>query len=66
MAGCGCGCPANPAQSVTYDRERWVLAVIAPVLETVDLMIEYAINEDDTGGRDPKNNEIVITLEVRF
>ncbi len=59
-------CPNNPAQSVTYDRERWVLAVIAPVMETIDLMMEYAINEDDTGGRDPNNNEVVITLEVRF
>ncbi|HAK95746.1 MAG TPA: hypothetical protein DCM87_12310 [Planctomycetes bacterium] len=59
-------CPHNVAQSVTYDRERWVLAIVTPIMETIDLMAEYAINKDETGGRDPKNNEIVLTLEVRF
>ncbi|NMD35114.1 MAG: hypothetical protein GYA73_04450, partial [Planctomycetes bacterium] len=59
-------CPHNVAKSVTYDRKRWVLALVVPVLETIDLMAEYAINKDETGGRDPKNNELVFTLEIRF
>ncbi len=60
------GTPAVPTNPLSWDRKRWVVGLIGQVMPTVDLKVEYAFNEEDTGGRDPKNDELVVTLEVRF
>lgn len=52
--------------SLTWDREQWLFAVIAELVDNVSFRAEYALNEEDTGGPDINNNELLFQLEVRF
>lgn len=52
--------------SLTWDREQWLVGVCAEMVRNVNFRIEYALNEEDTGGPDVNNNEILFQLEVRF
>ncbi|MGC9326904.1 MAG: hypothetical protein ACP5I1_04660 [Candidatus Hinthialibacter sp.] len=52
--------------SLTWDREQWLFAVIAELVNNVNFRAEYALNEEDTGGPGANNNEILFQLELEF
>ncbi len=52
--------------SLTWDREQWLIGAVAELVRNVYFRMEYAFNEEDTGGSDANNNEFLFQLEVRF
>ena len=52
--------------SLTWDREQWLFGVVAELVRNVNFSMEYALNEEDTGGPGVNNNEFLFQLELRF
>ncbi len=50
----------------SWDREKITIALITEVAPHVQIKAEYYINDEDTGGRDVDNDELLIQLEVKF
>lgn len=58
--------PFSDAGSLTWDHQQWLFAVIMELVDNVDFHIEYALNEEDTGGPNASNNELLFQLELEF
>lgn len=58
--------PNNPSDSLTWDRDKIVLALITDVYKNIKLRTEYYINDEETGGREVDNDELLVQLEVKF
>ena len=52
--------------SLTWDRRQWLFALLVEMVRNVSFRAEYALNDEDTGGPDAHNNELLFQLEVRF
>lgn len=52
--------------SLTWDRRQWLFGMIAELVSNVDFRAEYALNDEDTGGPEAQNNEMLFQLQVRF
>ena len=51
---------------LTWDRKRCTIALLSHIEERVILKLEYAINDEKTGGEKPKNDEFLAQLEYEF
>jgi len=51
---------------LTWDRKRTTIALLNHIEERVILKLEYAINDEKTGGEKPKNDEFLAQLEYKF
>lgn len=58
--------PEVVTNSLTWDRQQHVLAMLVKVFSNTTLKIEYNINEEDTGGADVDNDEFLTQLEVKW
>jgi hypothetical protein len=56
--------PKVDADSLTWDRTQHILGLITTLYKGVKLKTEYALNKEDTGGADVRNNEFLAQLEV--
>lgn len=52
--------------SRTWDRQTTTLAVISEIVKGFKIKTEYYINNEDTGGADVDNNELLVQAEVKF
>jgi hypothetical protein len=52
--------------SLTWDRDSFVLAAIADVVKNVKVKAEYAFHGEETGGAEVDNNELIVQLEAKF
>jgi len=53
-------------EPLTWDRKRYTIALLNHIEERVILKLEYAINDEKTGGDKPKNDEFLAQLEYKF
>lgn len=58
--------PFHQYGSLGWDRQQVLLGVIAELVRNVNFRTEYAINDEDTGGSDANNNELLLQLEIQF
>jgi len=58
--------PADFTSSLTWDREQHIFGVITKLSPGVKVKIEYAVNVEETGGRDISDNEFLTQLEMIF
>ena len=56
----------DPADSRTWDRQTTTLAVITTIAKNLKLKTEYYLNNEETGGADVNNNELLVQLEAKF
>jgi hypothetical protein len=56
----------NAADSNTWDRQTTTLAVITDVVKNLKVKIEYYLNDEDTGGAEVDNDELLVQLEAKF
>jgi hypothetical protein len=56
----------DPADSLTWDRERITAALHVEIMDNALLKIEYTVNNETTGDRLVLNDELVVQVEVRF
>ncbi len=49
----------------SWDREKWIFAAIVDFYKNTKLKIEYYVN-DETGGSEVSNDEVLVQLEVKF
>lgn len=52
------------ANSLTWDRQQHVFALLVGLIDKTSLKFEYIINDEKTGGAEVKNNEFMIQAEV--
>lgn len=55
-----------PTDSRTWDRQALTFAVISEMTRGFKVKTEYDLNNEDTGGADVDNNELLVQLEVKF
>lgn len=53
-------------EPLTWDRKRYIIALLNHIEERMILKLEYAINDEITGGAKPKNDEFLAQLEYKF
>lgn len=58
--------PAVAADPRTWDRTQHVFALITTLAEGVLLKTEYYLNDEDTGGADVSNDELLLQLQVSW
>lgn len=58
--------PYSADGSLTWDRSQWLFAIITELARNITFRTEYALNLEDTGGPDIRNNELLFQLEVAF
>ena len=58
--------PNDPADSLTWDRQQHVFALITDIYKNIKLKTEYYVNDEDTGADDVKNDEFLVQLEAKF
>jgi hypothetical protein len=58
--------PRLAADTRTWDRETYTLAVISDIVDHLKLKTEYNINNEETGGESVDNNEFLVQLEFKF
>ncbi len=58
--------PADVTDSLTWDRNKFTIALISDVYKNIKLKTEYYLNDEDTGGEDVANDEFLAQLEVKF
>jgi len=51
---------------LTWDRKTTTVALLNHIEERVIVKLEYAINDEETGGEKPDNNEFLAQLEYKF
>jgi cell division protein FtsB len=56
----------DPTDSLTWDRQQHIIALITDVYKNVKLKTEYFVNDEDTGAADVNNDEILVQLEIKF
>ena len=54
------------ADSRTWDRQTTTVAIIIDVVKNLKIKTEYYLNDEDTGGSDVNNDELLIQLEAKF
>lgn len=54
------------SDSLTWDRQQHVLALLVTVFSNTTLKLEYNVNEEDTGGDSVDNDEFLTQLEVKW
>ncbi len=52
--------------SRTWDRQTTTLALVSEIVKGLKVKTEYYINDEDTGGAEVDNNELLLQLEVKF
>jgi len=52
--------------SRTWDRQTTTLAIISEIVKGFKIKTEYYINDEDTGGAEVDNNELLVQAEVKF
>jgi len=50
----------------TWDRQKYIIGLITDLSKNMKLKLEYAINDENTGGDDVNNNEFVAHVELKF
>jgi len=58
--------PRLVTNTLTWDRQQHVIAMLVTVFPSTTLKIEYNFNEEDTGGGDVDNDEFLTQLEVKW
>ena len=58
--------PYSKRGSFTWDREQWLLALITQIRSNLNFRAEYSFNDEETGGPNADNNEILLQLEILF
>lgn len=58
--------PAVATHSRTWDRTQHVLALVTTLTEGLLLKTEYYVNDEETGGPDVANDELLIQLELKW
>ncbi|MEW6237027.1 MAG: hypothetical protein AB1656_16710 [Candidatus Omnitrophota bacterium] len=58
--------PYSADGSLTWDRRQWLFALISELTRNVNFRAEYALNQEETGGPDVQNNELLFQLEIVF
>ena len=58
--------PELVTNSLTFDRQQHVVAMLVRVFDNTTLKIEYNFNDEDTGGADVDNDEFLTQLEVKW
>lgn len=58
--------PNVVSNSLTWDREQHVFALLVDIFQNTKLKLEYYVNEEDTGGPDVDNNEFMTQVEVKW
>jgi len=58
--------PYSSNGSLTWDRRQWLFALISELTRNVNFRTEYALNQEETGGPDVQNNELLFQLEIVF
>ena len=56
--------PNVTSDSLTWDREQHVFALLIDIFKNTKLKLEYYVNEEDTGGANVDNNEFMTQVEV--
>jgi hypothetical protein len=56
----------DPSDSRTWDRRATTLAVITDIVKNLKVKTEYYFHDEDTGGDDVDNNELLVQLEAKF
>jgi hypothetical protein len=56
----------DPADPLTWNRDRITLALLIGIVKTASLKLEYNLNGETTGGDEVRNDEFVALVEVRF
>lgn len=54
------------ADARTWDRKTTTLALISEIAKGFKIKTEYYLNDEETGGGDVDNNELLIQAEVKF
>ena len=52
--------------TLTWDRQQHIFAVITDVYKSTKVKLEYFKNEEDTGAQNVDNDEILVQFEVKF
>lgn len=52
--------------TLTWDREQHIVALITDVYKNIKLKTEYFMNEEKTGASRLANNEFLTHLEIKF
>lgn len=58
--------PHNVVRPLTWDRRRYTAALLNYIKDNLILKLEYAHNQEDTGGNTPRNDEFLAQLEYKF
>jgi len=53
-------------QAQTWDREKTAIGFLFDIYKNVKVKAEYYINDEDTGGSEPDNDELLVQLEIKF
>lgn len=59
-------CTKSFDKPVSWDRDMTTVALITELAKNVKLKAEYYINEEDTGGKDVNNDELLLQLQIKF
>ncbi len=58
--------PNVSTDSRTWDRQTMTIAIISEIVKGLKIKTEYYLNDEDTGGSDVDNNELLVQAEVKF
>ncbi len=58
--------PNVSTDSRTWDRQTTTIAVISEIVNGFKIKTEYYLNDEETGGADVDNNELLVQAEVKF
>lgn len=58
--------PNVVSNSLTWDREQHVFALLIDIFQNTKLKLEYYVNDEETGGAEVDNNEFMTQVEVKW
>jgi hypothetical protein len=58
--------PSSFEKPWTWDRKKWIFALISNLYKNIKLKMEYYLNEESNDGIDFDNDEVLLQLEIRF
>lgn len=58
--------PDDPADPLTWNRDRLTIALLLEVFKELEFKIEYTFNGETTGGSEVKNDELVVQMQLQF
>lgn len=56
----------DPSKPQSWDREKAIVGLIFDLYKNAKIKAEYYLNDEDTGGSDVDNDEILVQMEVKF